>query len=1189
MHCSARIVLVAALVVCCSVAPHLVQAASQVASGERWVRDEVLTITELSPVANNFSFTNGSRAFPYRSADFTTPLDYPFRGPNTAALSPDGKYMYQLQEVGGAGTPAVAVFNLQAGTGDPMVMSQLVEQFTLGGGTVSFTQVQSLVMSPDGKFVYVVDGSATLRILRFNRDASTGALDTTTNAVSTDLIASSTTPLNQTTVGMAIPPTGDLLAVTVGRLVGTGDLYTVGPHGLYVFPRTVATGDLAAAAFQARGFLSDVAVSTDGKFVYALAATAFETGLTHFVEHYSFVAPNTLTLETSSGDYPAGEWATVLSAVKQSQSNLQRVNGLRLQVSPDNKQLFALLVLQLNTPGASTSLIFSWSLTAATGNMAAIGAFGLPSNEPVYPADPSATLTDLRDCGGGLSMCVNAHSVLAWCTPRRELNLVNGAQRSYVLVFHRDDTSTVQPKFAAAHFVDNQIQLAGASTEVLPTATVVRARADGQVERYFDVLAPTEPLIWGAACDTETAFFHGLTSFPNTTLNGQEGFYKLSFHRIAPTAVSYTGGSNYISTLVGTNISSLTPTVTPSTAAGVTYSVSPSLATLPGTLAFDSKTGAFSGIPSSAFEDRTFVVVASNTGGSASTVVTIVAKDVKPSFTYPNATSSGATSKFNFTVGRNSSYVPTVVTSASTVTFSIAPPLPVGLAIDVSTGAISGTPHPTAAFTANGVTLTDYTVTATNAGGSTSVTLRIGIVTPLPLALQYASTPVSYEGNVTIAPNFPLHYGDGAIASFSVSPSLSEETGLTFDNVTGVISGSPTRAVLLKEFTVTGFDQSKTQSIVTKLIVSVYTKQSAKSAQPPSGLRFATNPATYVRQQAAAVSNVLSNDGGEAVKVTVSPPLPAGLQMNADGTALVGQPTVSVSNTLYTVTLSNSFGSASVSLFLTVTEPKVDTLSVGKTEYEFITGNAAAVSAPTVAGGAADSFSIVPNPPVGMTFSTTTGALSGTPTQTMLPTSFVITGTNTGGSASMTITIQVSNRDGTFGSAKDIDVASGTELKEVRTIAVVAMVSVFFISFVALLTFLAWRSGHRPPQASVVSDEVLNRLQRSISQSAMRQSQTTSSMTRGGEPHSTTSKPRDIQLQVVNEPDLPANQLTRLFRRLGIDERLAQPFIEEQLSIADIEYLTSEELRRLMPQKGPRKRLTRYIKTNAMIDANDEH
>ena len=61
----------------------------------------------------------------------------------------------------------------------------------------------------------------------------------------------------------------------------------------------------------------------------------------------------------------------------------------------------------------------------------------------------------------------------------------------------------------------------------------------------------------------------------------------------------------------------------------------------------------------------------------------------------------------------------------------------------------------------------------------------------------------------------------------------------------------------------------------------------------------------------------------------------------------------------------------------------------------------------TSTGGAISSYAISPAAPAGLTFSTTTGQLSGTPTSTQSATNYTITATNAAGSATQTFTLTV--------------------------------------------------------------------------------------------------------------------------------------------------------------------------------------
>jgi PKD repeat protein len=152
---------------------------------------------------------------------------------------------------------------------------------------------------------------------------------------------------------------------------------------------------------------------------------------------------------------------------------------------------------------------------------------------------------------------------------------------------------------------------------------------------------------------------------------------------------------------------------------------------LPSGLALSTSTGILSGTPTAAAALATYTVTARNTYGSTTaTLQIVILAPVAP----PPSGLSYASPSISATVG--TAIAPDQPTVTGTVTsYSVAPTLPAGLALDASTGILSGLPTAAAA-------LATYTVTARNANGSTTATLQITVTAaPVgsPLRLLYIS------------------------------------------------------------------------------------------------------------------------------------------------------------------------------------------------------------------------------------------------------------------------------------------------------------------------------------------------------------------------------------------------------------------------------------------------------------------
>ena len=124
--------------------------------------------------------------------------------------------------------------------------------------------------------------------------------------------------------------------------------------------------------------------------------------------------------------------------------------------------------------------------------------------------------------------------------------------------------------------------------------------------------------------------------------------------------------------------------------------------------------------------------------------------------------------------------------------YSVSPALPGGLSLSSTTGVISGTPT---AITATA----SYTVTASNSAGSATAALSITVNDAAPAGLTYTPGTAVYTVGTPIAANTPTSTG-GAVTGYSVTPAL--PAGLSLDDVTGIINGTPTAVTAATSYTV---------------------------------------------------------------------------------------------------------------------------------------------------------------------------------------------------------------------------------------------------------------------------------------------------------------------------------------------------------------------------------------------------
>ena len=454
---------------------------------------------------------------------------------------------------------------------------------------------------------------------------------------------------------------------------------------------------------------------------------------------------------------------------------------------------------------------------------------------------------------------------------------------------------------------------------------------------------------------------------------------RITVNDVAPSALSY--ATNPAVYTVDAAITDNEPSSTGG--AVVSYSITPSL---PAGLSLDTGSGVISGTPGVSSAATDYTVTATNSGGSATVTVSItVNNDVAPSAL------SYATNPAVYTVGTAITDNSPSSTGGAVVTYSISPALPAGLDLDTGSGVISGTPGVSSAAT-------DYTVTATNSGGSATVTVSITVNNDVaPSALSYATNPAVYTKSLAITNNSPSSTG-GAVVTYSITPSL--PAGLSLDTGSGVISGTPGVSSAATDYTVTATNSGGSATVTVSITVN--------NDVAPSALSYATNPAVYT-VGTAITDNVPSSTGGAVVSYSISPALPAGLGLDTGSGVISGTPTELSAEADYTVTATNTGGSATVSLTITVNDVAPSALSYADNPAIYTKGVAITNNTPSSAGGTVVTYSITPSLPTGLSFDTASGVISGTPVALSAATDYMVTATNTGGSATVTLRITVND------------------------------------------------------------------------------------------------------------------------------------------------------------------------------------
>ena len=414
---------------------------------------------------------------------------------------------------------------------------------------------------------------------------------------------------------------------------------------------------------------------------------------------------------------------------------------------------------------------------------------------------------------------------------------------------------------------------------------------------------------------------------------------------------------------------SFTPVTGANGTTPLTYSVSPAL---PTGLSLSTSTGAITGTPTVISSATTYTVTVTDSNGATATKTFSLTVNAAVSATQAVASTSLTQNK------AATSFTPvTGANGTGTLSYSISPTLPTGLSLSTSTGAITGTPTATSSATT-------YTVTVTDANSATATNTFSLTVNAAVSATQAVATTTLTQNKV--ATSFtPVTGANGTgTLSYSVSPTL--PTGLTLSTTTGAITGTATVTSSATTYTVTVTDANSATATKT-FSLTVNAAVTATQAIP-----------TKLLTQNYAVTSftpVTGANGTGTLTYSVSPTLPTGLSFSTTTGAITGTATGSSSATTYTVTVTDTNSATATNTFSLTVNIAVSATQAVATNTLTLNLVATAYTPVTGSGGTTPlAYSVSPALPTGLSFSTSTGAITGTPTVISTATTYTVTVTD---------------------------------------------------------------------------------------------------------------------------------------------------------------------------------------------------
>lgn len=283
--------------------------------------------------------------------------------------------------------------------------------------------------------------------------------------------------------------------------------------------------------------------------------------------------------------------------------------------------------------------------------------------------------------------------------------------------------------------------------------------------------------------------------------------------------------------------------------------------------------------------------------------------------------------------------------------------LPSGLSLNASTGAITGTPTPTAVTSSFTIEVTDSSSPQMSAPQNLSIAIKLVITTT---SLPNGAIGTAYNQTLVAEGGTPTY-------TWSVS-SGSLPAGLALNTSTGAITGTPANNATSQTFTVQVQDSTSPtkQSATQNLSISI-----------PLTIETTSLPNGAI---GTAYSQTVAVGGGTTpyTFAVSAGTLPDGLSLNSSTGAITGTPKPDAQTESFTITVTDTSSPATqnLSIFIPLL---IETTSLPSGTVSVAYNQSVAV------GGGTQPYTWSTNSanlPPGLTLSATTGAITGTPTTT---------------------------------------------------------------------------------------------------------------------------------------------------------------------------------------------------------------